>query len=431
MLGRKRNTGGLYAIKRINKRFIRQEGKVHQVMREKQILMKISHPFIVNLYWGFQTAHDLYLVMDFCPGGELFFHLHNLGRLSEDQARFYFCEVLLALEYLHSLCIVYRDLKPENVLLDIDGHIRITDFGLSKEFSGHRERTYSFCGSPEYMSPEVITKRGHGREVDFYSLGAFLYEMLTGLPPFYHTNRQENFSRILNGELQIPSYLSRSAGYLLRSLLQKDSTLRMGTLRGTEEVKTHSWLSQVNWDKVYSKEMDPPFRPNTTSSNFDDEYTTKQIDACFYEKSRVYKPCKEDPFHGYCYNYQEIERSAVIATPLRSSNKPPGKYPTINTGVTKSKTFRQTQNGTFIARTSSPSTAAHLNKREKHRSILIQSKNYVTTKKTKDSLRRTPDSRLPNNKPPGSSGGGVLEFQTFSEAPVAENVTTRTRETCV
>ena len=135
--------------------------------------------------------------MDFCPGGELFFHLHNLGRLTEDQAKFYFCEILLAIEFLHSLNIVYRDLKPENVLLDIDGHVRITDFGLSKEGIDKNGRSYSFCGSPEYMSPEMLKALGHGREVDFYSIGALLFEMLTGLPPFYDSNRSKMYLKIL------------------------------------------------------------------------------------------------------------------------------------------------------------------------------------------------------------------------------------------
>ena len=123
--------------------------------------------------------------MDFCPGGELFYHLHNIGRLTEVQARFYFAEIVLGLEHMHNNCIVYRDLKPENVLLDIDGHIKLTDFGLSKDEMPKTSLTKSFCGSPEYMSPEMLEGVGHGRSVDFYSLGALLYEMLTGLPPFY------------------------------------------------------------------------------------------------------------------------------------------------------------------------------------------------------------------------------------------------------
>ena len=177
--------------------------------------------------------------MDFCPGGELFFHLHNLGRLTEDQTKFYFCEILLAIEFLHSLNIVYRDLKPENVLLDIDGHVRITDFGLSKEGIDKNGRSYSFCGSPEYMSPEMLKALGHGREVDFYSIGALLFEMLTGLPPFYDSNRSKMYLKILNEDLDLPPYLSRNVKNLLLGLLEKDPTARLGFQHGIEEIKSH------------------------------------------------------------------------------------------------------------------------------------------------------------------------------------------------
>ena len=141
------------------------------------------------MHWAFQSKHYLHLVLDFCPGGELFFHLSRFRRFPENVARFYFAEILLGIEYLHSQKVLYRDLKPENILIDLDGHIKITDFGLSKDNFGSRDRTNSFCGSPEYMSPEMLTSDFHTRMVDFYSLGALLYEMLIGLPPYYSTDR--------------------------------------------------------------------------------------------------------------------------------------------------------------------------------------------------------------------------------------------------
>mmetsp|Transcript_16991 Transcript_16991/g.16860 ORF Transcript_16991/g.16860 Transcript_16991/m.16860 type:complete len:178 (-) Transcript_16991:475-1008(-) len=175
----------------MSKDFVLNQDKVTQVLAERNIMINSHHPFIIELHWAFQTPSELNLVIDFCPGGELFYHLHRLGRFTENQAKFYFGEILLGLEYLHGRDIVYRDLKPENVLLDIDGHIKITDFGLSKENIRNRERTYSYCGSPEYMCPEMLQKAGHGRGVDFYSLGSLLYEMLTGLPPFYDPDKQK------------------------------------------------------------------------------------------------------------------------------------------------------------------------------------------------------------------------------------------------
>ena len=188
---RKKDTGILYAIKTMEKEFVISEDKITQIMTEKEILRKMQHPFIVSIHWAFQSKSKLHLVLELCPGGELFYHLHNLGRFTEDQAKFYFSEVVLALEYLHSLKIIYRDLKPENILLDIDGHIRITDFGLSKQNIGLHDRSYSICGSPEYMAPEMLRSGEHGPSVDFYTLGALLFEMLTGLPPYYDKNRSK------------------------------------------------------------------------------------------------------------------------------------------------------------------------------------------------------------------------------------------------
>ena len=166
-------------------------------MGERQILEKSKHPFIIRLYAAFTTRHQLHFVLDFCPGGDLFFHLSRKGRFSEAAAKFYFCEVLLALEYLHETGVVYRDLKPENIMLDIDGHVRLTDFGLSKAGLAPNGLTSSFCGSPEYMSPEMLRCDTHGRMVDFYSLGVLLYELLIGLPPFYSNNREEMYNSIM------------------------------------------------------------------------------------------------------------------------------------------------------------------------------------------------------------------------------------------
>lgn len=240
--------------------------------------------------------------MDFCPGGELFYHLHNIGRLSEDQARFYVAEILSGIEYLHSMNIAYRDLKPENILLDIDGHVRITDFGLSKEGIGEKVQSYSFCGSPEYMSPEMLKAAGHGREVDFYSIGALLFEMLTGLPPFYESNRSQMYMRILNEDLELPNFLSQQAKNLISSLLCKDPSRRLGSSRGIEEIRTHPWFKSVNWKKIQSKKVHPPFRPSLNHSNFDPEYQKTRISPEDFELNPA--SCIT-PFEGFNYSVQQ------------------------------------------------------------------------------------------------------------------------------
>jgi serum/glucocorticoid-regulated kinase 2 len=162
------------------------------------------------MYYSFESGKYVHFVLEFCPGGELFFHMRNMQRLKEEQALFYFCEILLGLEHLHANGIVYRDLKPENILLDLDGHIVLTDFGLSKKDMKRKSRTYSFCGSPEYISPEMLRNEGHGMSVDFYSLGVLLYEMLTGLPPFYDPEHSSMYRKILHEALTIPRWVSES-----------------------------------------------------------------------------------------------------------------------------------------------------------------------------------------------------------------------------
>ncbi|CAG9318245.1 unnamed protein product [Blepharisma stoltei] len=282
---RKKDTGLLYAIKTISKDFVRKEIKVAQILTEKDILMRMAHPFIVKLHWAFQTAEKLHLVMDLCPGGELFFHLHNLGRFTEDQARVYFGEILMGLEYLHDNGIIYRDLKPENILLDIDGHIRLTDFGLSKQGIPYNGQTYSFCGSPEYMSPEMLRGQGHGRAVDYYSLGALLYEMLTGLPPFYDSNRSKMYWRVLNEDLPLPSFISKVGRSFLSEILHKDPSRRLGIINGFQDIKSHPWCSKINWSRLYKKKILPPFRPNLRMCNFDPEYTSMELDLDFIKSS--------------------------------------------------------------------------------------------------------------------------------------------------
>ena len=274
---RKRDSGQLYAAKVMNKAFLLSEEKATQVLTELQILTCTVHPFLIQLHWAFQTDTELFLVLDFCPGGELFYHLHSLGRLTEEQAKFYFGEIVLALDYLHRKNIVYRDLKPENVLLDLDGHVKLTDFGLSKQLGSSDSLCFSFCGSPEYMSPEMLRQQGHGQSVDFYSLGALLYEMLTGLPPFYVKNRAEMYQSIQRDALKLPNYLSKQVRSLLAGLLQKDPSVRLGFDRGFEEIKEHSWCKGLNWMRISEKKKTPPFMPNLRISNFDPEYTTAEI----------------------------------------------------------------------------------------------------------------------------------------------------------
>jgi len=162
ILCRKKDTGRLYAMKILKKSKIIREKKTKPIISERQVLEQIDHPFLVKMHWAFQSKEELYFVMDICTGGEIFFHLSNFKRFPEELAKFYFCEILLGIEYLHSKDIVYRDIKPENILIDIDGHVKIADFGLAKVIPA-RQKSYSFCGSPEYMAPEMLKGKGHDK----------------------------------------------------------------------------------------------------------------------------------------------------------------------------------------------------------------------------------------------------------------------------
>jgi hypothetical protein len=208
-LVRHKSTRSLYAMKVLKKEYIIKKNQVEHTKTERSVLSYIHHPYIVGLNMAFQSSDRLFFILDYCAGGELFFHLGKVGRFTEDRAKFYAAEITLALEYIHAKGIIYRDLKPENVLLDNDGNVRLTDFGLSKEgVSDHSSGANSFCGTPEYIAPEVLLRQGHGRAVDWWSLGALLFEMISGLPPFYSKNRETMFQKIMSAELTFPSFMS-------------------------------------------------------------------------------------------------------------------------------------------------------------------------------------------------------------------------------
>eukprot|EP00826_Nyctotherus_ovalis_P001611 TRINITY_DN10269_c0_g13_i1.p1 TRINITY_DN10269_c0_g13~~TRINITY_DN10269_c0_g13_i1.p1 ORF type:complete len:701 (-),score=112.04 TRINITY_DN10269_c0_g13_i1:759-2861(-) len=290
---RHKYTGNLYAMKVIEKASLDTDSKVKQLMNEKQIMASLDHPFIVKLHWSFQSRKRLHFVMDFCAGGELFYHLHNVGRLSEVQAKFYFAEVLLGIEYVHARGIVYRDLKPENILLDIDGHVCLADFGLSKDGMNLNNVTNSFCGSPEYMSPEVLEQKGHTLTVDYYCLGALIYEMIVGLPPHYSTDREEMYRGILHDEAEMPNTFSDPLKDFLQRLLVKSPKHRLGAEQGIRELKEHPWCADIDWSAYRKRKVEPPFKPSLGRSHFDPEYIASISVGQKVERSYSYY-CSEE-----------------------------------------------------------------------------------------------------------------------------------------
>ncbi|XP_077568162.1 serine/threonine-protein kinase Sgk1 isoform X2 [Stigmatopora nigra] len=282
LLARHRSDEQFYAVKVLQKKAILKKKEEKHIMCERNVLLKnVKHPFLVGLRYSFQTTDKLYFVLDYINGGELFYHLQRERCFLEPRARFYAAEIASALGYLHSLNIVYRDLKPENILLDSQGHVVLTDFGLCKENIEPDGTTSTFCGTPEYLAPEVLHKQPYDRTVDWWCLGAVLYEMLYGLPPFYSRNTAEMYDNILNKPLQLKPNISNAARHLLEGLLQKERSQRLGRVDDFVEIQKHVFFSPINWDELNAKKITPPFNPNVTGPNdlrhFDPEFTEEPV----------------------------------------------------------------------------------------------------------------------------------------------------------
>uniref|UniRef100_A0A672IZK7 Serine/threonine-protein kinase Sgk1 n=1 Tax=Salarias fasciatus TaxID=181472 RepID=A0A672IZK7_SALFA len=310
-LAKRKNDGKYYAVKVLQKKVILNRKEQKHIMAERNVLLKnVKHPFLVGLHYSFQTTDKLYFVLDFINGGELFFHLQRERTFPEPRAKFYIAEMASALGYLHSLNIVYRDLKPENILLDNEGHIVLTDFGLCKEGISQTDTTSTFCGTPEYLAPEVLRKQPYDNTVDWWCLGSVLYEMLFGLPPFYSRDTHEMYDNILHKPLAKRPGASSMAWSLLEGLLEKDGTLRLGSRDDFNEIRAHGFFSSINWGELERKEIPPPFTPNVSSfsdiSNFDPEFTEETVpnSICWSQEHSIVNASvmeADDAFVGFSY----------------------------------------------------------------------------------------------------------------------------------
>jgi serine/threonine protein kinase SCH9 len=279
---RKKDTGRIYAMKVLSKKVIIQKKEIQHTIGERNILVRTAttdSPFIVGLKFSFQTPSDLYLVTDFMSGGELFWHLQKEGRFKEDRAKFYIAELILALKHLHQSDIVYRDLKPENILLDANGHIALCDFGLSKANLTQDDTTNTFCGTTEYLAPEVLLdEQGYTKMVDYWSLGVLVFEMCCGWSPFYAEDTQQMYKNIAFGKVRFPrDALSQEGRNFVKGLLNRNPKHRLGANGDAEELMQHPFFADVDWDQLGKKNLIPPFKPKLTgvadTSNFDPEFT--------------------------------------------------------------------------------------------------------------------------------------------------------------
>ncbi|XP_058447625.1 cAMP-dependent protein kinase catalytic subunit alpha-like [Malaya genurostris] len=283
---RKKNTDQYFALKILSKEKIVRLKQLTHTLNEKRILQSVEFPFLVNLECCYKDNSYIYLAMPFICGGEMFSLLRKNKKFGEDQAKFYGAQVALALEYLHFMNLVYRDLKPENILIDTRGYVKITDFGFCKLI---RDRTWTLCGTPEYLAPEIIQSKGYGKSVDWWSFGILLYEMVAGYAPFYsHTGDQMAlFEKICKGRVRFPSNFSSDLRNLVQNILQTDLSKRYGNLKnGTNDIKQHAWFRTINWIGLLNAEVTAPFIPKVNGPG-----DTSQFDVYDEQEMRVASKC--------------------------------------------------------------------------------------------------------------------------------------------
>lgn len=280
---KEKETGAIMAMKILKKDVIVAKDEIAHTLTENRVLQMTNHPFLTSLKYSFQTHDRLCFVMEYVNGGELFFHLSRERVFSEDRTRFYGAEITMGIQYLHKLGVIYRDLKLENLLLDSEGHIKLTDFGLCKEEITYGSTTKTFCGTPEYLAPEVLEDNDYGRSVDWWGVGVVMYEMMCGRLPFYSRDHEILFELILMEDVKFPARLSEIAKSLLSSLLQKDPTKRLGGGEDdAEEVMKHIFFECINFKDLYDKKIEAPFKPqikdDTDVSYFDTDFTSEAPD---------------------------------------------------------------------------------------------------------------------------------------------------------
>lgn len=277
-LVRSKIDGKIYAMKTMSKRLLEETEQIDQALTERNILLKTAHSFLVHAHAAFQTKEKIFMILDYVPGGELFGRLKNEGQFSEDRTRLYAAEIMLGLGHLHKQGFVYRDLKPENILLDADGHLKITDFGLVKtNMKNESDTTNTFCGTPEYIAPEMLRQQPYSKSVDWWSFGILVFEMLTGLPPFYDENTHKMYRMIIEDDVVFPGSMSPEAQDLISKLLDKDPAYRLGAGDDdVEEIKRHPFFAPLDWDDVLNRRIQPEWVPEISNeldvSNFDEEF---------------------------------------------------------------------------------------------------------------------------------------------------------------
>lgn len=281
--------------------------QVEHVNAERYILSRVQHPFIVDLFATFQDSLNIYMLLSYVPGGELFTHLRRAQRFTADVTRFYLATIILALKYLHSFNIIYRDLKPENLLLDSRGYLRLTDFGFAKIVD---DRTWTLCGTPEYLAPEIIQSDGHGKAADWWACGILCYEMMVGYPPFFDETPYGIYEKILKGKIHWPKDMDRLSKDLIKAFLHPDRSKRLGNLiGGAQDVLDHPWFRGVDWDALERRDIRAPIIPHVTSTDDTRHFSrlplppVEEIPGLIREEQ---PPALQQQFDPISYSFQEF-----------------------------------------------------------------------------------------------------------------------------
>lgn len=316
---RERKNGKLLALKAISKEWAVMQREIEHTKSERDILAaiaEISHPFLIKLHHSFQDAEQLFLVLDFYVGGDIATQLAKHYHFDPERCRLYIAEILLGLQELHRVGVLYRDLKPENILIAADGHIVLTDFGLSKQFApsivGDDQRTNTFCGTAEYLAPEILRAEPYSFEVDFWSMGTLLYEFLTGITPFWAETHTEMYRRVLEDTLVFPEDFDPVTADFIDGLLQRDPSMRLGVgIDGPQQICSHPYFDGLDWDDVFHKRITPRYIPDLKSdmdfSNFDDSFLQMVPRISNPPGKIILTSDIQDIFEGYSYTESVVD----------------------------------------------------------------------------------------------------------------------------
>ncbi|XP_041468438.1 calcium-independent protein kinase C-like isoform X2 [Lytechinus variegatus] len=323
MLAERKGTDEVYAVKVLKKHAIIQDDDVECTMTEKRVLVLANrHPFLTSLHSCFQTKDRLFFVMEYVNGGDLMFQIQRARKFNEPRARFYAAEVTLALMFLHRHGVIYRDLKLDNILLDMDGHCKLADFGMCKEGILDGRTTATFCGTPDYIAPEILQELDYGPSVDWWALGVLMYEMMAGQPPFEADNEDDLFDSILHDDVLYPVWLSKEATSILKAFMTKNPSKRLGCMEsqgGERAILSHSFFREIHWQDLEDLKVDPPFKPKIKTkkdwNNFDTDFTREEPKLTPIT-TKIVESINQNEFSGFTYTRPTAEENQATTTDI-------------------------------------------------------------------------------------------------------------------